>query len=83
MGEELGDLFGDEQRKAWTMLLAGLTEAKIKIQGTIRPLTPEDMLFIQDTWGIVKRNENFGNDVILKYISNKFKVDKSINCFYV
>lgn len=78
MDEELGDLFGPEQKKAWTMLFAGLTEAKIKIQGTIRPLTPEDKLLIQDTWGIVKRNENFGNDVVLKFLRSHPLVAKRI-----
>jgi len=78
MDEELGDLFGPEQKKAWTMLFAGLTEAKIKIQGTIRPLTPEDKLLMQDTWGIVKRNENFGSDVILKFLRSHPLVAKRI-----
>jgi len=39
LDKELGDLFGPEQTKAWTMFFHGLTKDKINIQSSKAPST--------------------------------------------
>ncbi len=68
MGEELGDLFNEEQRTAWKILFDQVANMREKMAAT-KPLSDEDKKLIQDTWGIVKRNQKFGNDVLLKYLT--------------
>lgn len=66
MDEELGDLFNEEQRTAWKILFEQVTNMRERMAAT-KPLSDQEKKLIQDTWGVVKRNPKFGNDVLLKY----------------
>ncbi len=69
MNYELGDLlFNEEQRTAWKILFDQVTNMREKM-ATTKQLDDEEKKLLQDTWGVVKRNPKFGNDVLLKYLT--------------
>ena len=67
MREELGsDIFTKEMADAWKALFDHVHKILTK-ENKIAALTADDLNLVSDTWGIAKRNKNFGANVILKY----------------